>query len=81
MDYKDMEKMKHGDVYDEYVDKATYYISYKSGKPREVTFRKKNIISAFQPDKKAFVEEYLGNHDNDEIDEQYLVSLVSSVNR
>ena len=80
MDYRDLEKVKHGDIYDEFVDKTSYYVSYKSGKPREISFRKKNLANAFQADKKILIENYIDNHPNDDVDEGYLLNLVYSAN-
>ena len=80
MDYRDMEKVKRGELYDEFVDKTTYYISYKSGKPQEISFKKKNVANAFRPDKKAYVENYIDNHSSDDVDEQFLINLVYSAN-
>ena len=81
MDYKDMAKVKRGDFYDEFVDKVTYYVSFKSGKPHEISFKRKNIASAFQADKKPFIENYMNDHFNDDINEQYLINLVDTVNK
>jgi len=80
MDYKDLQKVKRGDIYDEFVDKVSYYVSYKSGKPQEISFKKKNMPKAFQPDKKAFVENYTDMHGTDDVDEQYLINLVFAAN-
>ena len=79
MDYGDMQKVKRGDIYDEFIDKTNYYVSYRSGKPQEITFKKKNMAKAFQADKKAAVDYYTDTHGND-VDENYLVNLVLSVN-
>lgn len=78
-DYRDMQKVKRGDINDEFVDKATYYISYKSGKPQEISLKKKNLAKAFQADKKAFVDNYTDSH-GDDVDEAYLMILVLAVN-
>ena len=79
MDMRDMEKVKRGEFFDEFVDKVTYYVSYKSGKPQEITFKKRSMPSAFRPDKKAFIDNYT-DQSNENADEQFLVNLVSSVN-
>jgi len=80
MDYRNMEKVKRGEFYDEFVDKVTYYVSYKSGKPQEISFKKKTMGNAFQADKKAAIDNYIDNHSNDDVNEQYLINLVNSAN-
>lgn len=76
-----MEKVKRGDLYDEFVDKVTYLLSYKSGKPTEISFKRKNITNAFNADKRTFVDNYFNNHFNDEVNEQFLVNLVDAANK
>ena len=80
MDMRDMEKVKRGEFFDEFVDKVTYYVSYRSGTPKEITFKKRTMPSAFQGDKKAAVDNYTDTHASQDVDENYLVNLVSSVN-
>ena len=80
MDTRDLEKMKRGEMYDEFVDKINYYISFKSGKPQPVSFKKKSIINAFPDSKKSFIENYLQDHSQDDIDEQYLIKIADAVN-
>jgi len=80
MNMRDIEKVKSGDLSDEFVDKVTYYVSYRSGKPQEITFKKKNMANAFQADKKASIDNYVDNHFNDDVNENYLINLVASAN-
>lgn len=77
----DIEKMKRGDMYDEFVDKTTYYISYKMGKPTPVTFKHKSILNAFPPAKKEIIDEYFRDHDQENENEQFLINIVDEMNK
>lgn len=80
-DNRDIEKIKRGDFYDEFVDKITYYISYKSSKPQSISLKKRNMINAFPEAKKAAVQSFQEDHSQDDVNEQYLINLVQAVNK
>jgi hypothetical protein len=81
MDTRDMQKMKSGDNYDEFVDKVSYYVSYKMAKPQQISLKQKSILGAFVGDKKTIVEEYIKAHDQNDINEQFLINLLGEVNK
>ena len=80
-DNRDMEKVKRGDMYDEFVDKTTYYISFKNGKLQQVTFKQKSLVSAFPVSKKEIIDDFFRNHNQDEVNEQALINFVDAINK
>ena len=80
-DPRDIQKVKRGDMNDEFVDKTTYYIAYKSANPQKVVFREKSIVSAFSTSKKAYVENYFNEHGQQDLNEDFLIRLVEVVNQ
>jgi hypothetical protein len=80
-DTRDIAKMKRGDFYDEFVDESTYYISFKTGTPQQVKLKRSKIIDAFPASEKQVVEEYIKNHEDDKVDEQFLIALLVAINK
>ncbi len=68
-----------GNPYDEYVDAPAYFISYK-GEFRPVTLKFKSIKTALKEEPKK-VNDYYDQHQNDEVDEDFLVNLVIYINK
>jgi hypothetical protein len=68
-----------GNAYDEYVDAPTYYINYK-GELRPVLLKFKSMKSDLKEESKK-VNDFYADHLNDEVDENYLKSLVIYINQ
>jgi hypothetical protein len=68
-----------GNPYDEFVDKAKYYIVGKSGVPQEVSLRKKALKQAFAEDG-AKADQYFQTNSSS-IDENYLRGMGEYMNR
>ena len=80
-DKSDIEKVKRGDMYDEFVDNTTYYIVYRSAKPVKISFREKSIISALPLSKKTVIENYFNDHGQQEQNDDFLIKLVGIINQ
>ena len=80
-DSRDMLKVKRGEMYDEFIDKTTYYIVYGSEEPKEIEFKQKSIISAIPPGKKGLVDDYFNDNGQREQNDDFLVKLVQQLNK
>ena len=81
-DTRDIEKVKRGDMYDEFVDKTTYYVAYKTANPQKIGANKeKSVVGAFPTSKKAVVENYFNNHSQQDVNDDFLTKLVETVNQ
>jgi len=67
-----------GNPYDEYVDAPTYYVSYK-GEMRPVLLKFRSMKSELKEESKK-VNDFYADHQNDEVDENYLKKLVDFIN-
>jgi hypothetical protein len=79
-DPTNMERMKEGENYDEFKDQVKYYISYKDGLPQSINLNEKSIRKAFPSSKTATIQDYFNQHNDDSINEQFVVMLVESLN-
>ena len=68
-----------GNPYDEYVDAPTYFICYK-GEFRQVSLKFKSIKTALKEESKK-VNDFYADHQNDEVDENFLINLVMYINK
>lgn len=81
MDKSDMQKFKNGDMSDEFVDKVTYFISFKNAKPQLIKFTKKSILNALPLQKKALAENYFASNNQEKIDEYFVINMTSTLNK
>ena len=68
-----------GNLYDEYKDEVIYYIVFGNENFSEINLKKKSIRKVLEGDKTR-VENYFNQHGNDNIDEQFLISLIGHLN-
>lgn len=80
-DSRDIMKVKRGDMYDEFVDNISYYISYKSAKPQLIGFKEKTILNVIPISKKSIVDDYFEIHSQDEHNDDFLVKIVMAINK
>jgi hypothetical protein len=78
-DKNDMMKQKDGDIYDAFIDKVTYYISKGNGELQPVQLKTKALKKTFA-DLNINIDNYISQHPGS-IDEDYLISLVTELNR
>jgi len=78
-DKTDMMKQKEGDIYDSFVDKITYYISKGNGELQPIQLKTKSLKKTFT-DLNINIDKYLSEHP-ESVDEDYLISLVTDLNR
>ncbi len=78
-DKTDMMKQKEGEIYDSFVDKVTYYVSKANGELQQVPFKIKNLKKTFA-DMNMNIDKYINDHPGS-IDEDYLVAMVTELNR
>jgi len=77
-DNTDIMRVKDGDNYDEFIDDITYYISYNSGVPQQVTFKEKSIEKALMPEQDKVTAYFKQNTGT--LNESYLTLLIQSLN-
>ena len=68
-----------GNLYDEFKDAITYYIVMSDGTAKEINFKKKAINSMFAADKTK-VDQFFKDHSSEDVDENFLKLLVTSLN-
>ncbi len=78
-DMTDMEKVKDGDINDEFVDNITYYISYNNEIPKQITTKEKSIEKAF-PELKQKISDFYNIDVNSRNSDQFLMSFMQSLN-
>ncbi len=78
-DKNDMMKQKEGEVYDSFVDNITYYISRGNGELQQIQFKTKSLKKAFT-ELNINIDKYINDHP-ESIDEDYLVALVTELNK
>ena len=78
-DKTDMMKQREGEIYDAFVDKITYYVSKGNGEPRELQFKTKALKKTFS-ELNINIDKYISDHPGS-IDEDYLVSMVTELNK
>jgi hypothetical protein len=77
-DPTDMMKQKVGAVYDEFVDKYTYYLTLGKGDLNEIQLKSKSFKKVFEVLHINY-EQYLKNHPGPQ-DEKYLIDMVRTLN-
>jgi len=78
-DPHDMMRVKNGEIYDEFVDEYTYYLTLKGGPLQAIPLRAaamKKVLSA----EKSKVSDYFDNNADEEINEKFLVGLIGFLN-
>jgi len=78
-DKSDMMKQKEGDIYDSFVDKVTYYVSKENGELQQIQLKSKALKKTFA-DININIDSYVNEHPGS-VDEDYLISLVTELNR
>ena len=73
----DMEKVKQGIFEDAFVDQITYYIFHNS-KLQKITLNENSIRKALK-DQQSIVDDFFNMHENDEITENLLITLVTQL--
>jgi len=68
-----------GNPYDEYVDKATYYVIGKDGAPLQISLKKKALKEAFKEDTEKLNQFFASN--GGDIDDDYLRGLGEYMNK
>ena len=79
-DTRDMMRVREGDIYDAFVDKNTYYIVRSDGRMAMVQLKTKSLKNSFT-DLGIHIDQYLKDHPQGIIDEEYLIELVKYFNR
>ncbi len=79
-DSRDMLRVKRGEMYDEFIDKTTYYLVYGSEDPKEIEFTRKSIISVIPSSKKELVTDYFNDNEQREQNDDFLIKLVQILN-
>jgi hypothetical protein len=78
-DNSNIEKIREGQLNDEFVDEVTYYISMNRALPIPLRLNAKSIKKTF-----SFAQNktaaYFDQHRNDKIDELFLIGLVNYIN-
>jgi len=74
----DMEKVKQGIFDDAFVDHITYYL-YHNNKLQKVTLNENSIRKALK-DQQNKVNDFFSIHENDEVTEDLLISLINQLN-
>ena len=78
-DKTDMMKQTSGDIYDSFVDKVTYYISKANGELQQIQLKAKALKKTFT-DFNINIDSYINEHPGS-VDEDYLISLVTELNK
>jgi hypothetical protein len=78
-DKTDMMKQKEGDIYDSFVDKVTYYVSKGNGQLETLTLKTKALKKTFS-EMNINIDKYVNEHTG-AIDEDYLINLVTELNK
>ena len=81
MNSSDILRMRRGEMYDEFIDEVTYYLSFRNGKPQLVNLKQKSITNAFPAAKKEAVQDYFRTHGQEEYNEQFLINIVDAMNK
>jgi hypothetical protein len=67
--------------YNQFSDKASYYISFKNGLPKHIHFNKKSIMAALSSSKADFVNAYFKQfNSNSRVDLQFVTSFLQKLN-
>jgi hypothetical protein len=77
-DEHDMLKMKNGEFSDEFVDHVSYYV-FHNNQLKKVNLQQFSIRKSLKDDN-AKVNAYFDAHQNDEIDESFLIGLINDLN-
>ena len=72
--------VESGNNYDEYVDANEYYLVAPGGKEAKKVELKKKPIRDLLADAKQKTDDYFAAHRNDDINENFLIGLISSLN-
>ena len=80
-DVNDFTRRMRGDVYDEYVDKISYYISIRSSRAQPVSFKVKSFLALIPAEKKPIAEDYFMNNRDKEENDIFMIRLVKALNQ
>jgi len=75
----DMEKVKQGDFSDKFVDHVTYYI-YHNNELKKLSALKEGSLRKILKDESKKLDAFFEKHENDEMTEELLINLISSLN-
>jgi hypothetical protein len=78
-DMKDMQKVKDGDLYDEFADNVSYYFYYNNTLSPKLSLTQNNIIKRLEPYKNKAISFFKSYSEND-IDESLLIRLTEFIN-
>lgn len=78
-DPRDMEKQRLGEVYDSYQDQVSYFVHGADGSLVAVSLKEKSLEKALAPVKDK-VANYYDQHRDSDLNENYLVGLLQSLN-
>jgi hypothetical protein len=78
-DTRDLEKMRMGEVNDEFKDEISYYVSFNHGPLQRTELKGKSIKKALERAPQDKVAEYFKSNNNNTIDEQFLINLIESL--
>ena len=73
-------KVREGNMYDEYQDEVSYFISYKHGAPQAIKPKDNNMKKVLATEKSK-VDAYISANMDAERNESFLAGLISSLNR
>jgi hypothetical protein len=79
-DMRDMMRVREGNIYDAFVDKNTYYIVRSDGRMTMVQLKIKSLKNSFA-EMGIHIDQYLKDHPQGIIDEEYLIEMVKHLNR
>jgi hypothetical protein len=78
-DYHTDGMVESGNNYDEYVDESEYYLVMPGGAAKKVELKKKSIREALAEAKQK-TDDFFSVHRSDDINENFLIGLVGSLN-
>jgi len=78
-DPHDMMRTKNGEIYDEFVDEYTYYVTLRGGPLQAIPLKAGGIKKVLLAEK-AKVTEYFNANAEEEIDEKFLAGLIGYLN-
>ena len=75
-----MTKVRDGEMYDEFQDDVTYFVSYKHGLPKNIKLNENSWRKVLATDKRR-VEDFINANNDSEKNEDLLVRLITSLNQ
>jgi hypothetical protein len=75
----DLEAVKQGDFSDKFIDHITYYVFHNNGFKEIKSLSEHNIRKALKDEAKK-LDDFFEGHQNNEMNEEFLVMLINSLN-